>query len=260
MRPGLGQLPTQRTGPPAARQQARGLGPAARPAELLGPGDHQSLVGPELEDAGHLGLAVGFAAELAVDRRAFLMQRCVFGPGGDQAVEIPEGLGPALGRGAVDHAVSSGSRAPVLASLAARLAGSPRRTCRTGQTAAHARARRARRNQSSGRAAIRRSRCQIAAKALPFCSASRIIGSCQAGSSSGCTAEGSRRPSCSSRSRQAGCVEPRDRRGPSPMRGRCGPRSGESGRRRSNPEAARAPATCETRPPRRWRRRSGHQT
>ena len=45
-----------------------------------------------------------------------------------------------------------------------------------------ARARRANRNQSSGRAAIRRSRCQIAAKALPFCSASRIIGSCKEGS------------------------------------------------------------------------------
>src|SRR5439155_12746106 len=71
-----------------------------------GPGDDQSLVGAQLEDAGEVGLAVGLAAELAVHRRAVLVQRPVVGPGGDQAVEIPEGLDPATSLGAVDHTMS----------------------------------------------------------------------------------------------------------------------------------------------------------
>ena len=104
--PGLGQLPAERTCPAAACQQARGLGPAAGAAELLGPGDDQSLIGSQLEDAGQLGLAVGLAAELAVHGRTFFMQRPFIGPGGDQTVEIPEGLGPAPGRGAFAGAVS----------------------------------------------------------------------------------------------------------------------------------------------------------
>src|SRR5262249_11365233 len=102
--PGLDQLPAERTGPAAARQQARGLGPAAGPAELLGAWDDPSLVRPQREDAGELGLAVGLAAELAVDRRAVLAQGHIVGPGGDQAVEIPEGLGPAPGFGAGNSA------------------------------------------------------------------------------------------------------------------------------------------------------------
>ena len=99
------QLAAERTCPAASSQQGRGFGPAAFLAELLGPGYNESRVGPQLEDAGQLGLAVGLAAELAIHGRAFLTQRPVIGPGGDQTVEIPEGLGPALGFRAVDHAV-----------------------------------------------------------------------------------------------------------------------------------------------------------
>ena len=72
--PGLGQLPAEGTRPAAACQQARSLGPAAGQAKLLGPRDDHSLIGPQLENAGELGLAVGLAAELAVHGRTFFTQ------------------------------------------------------------------------------------------------------------------------------------------------------------------------------------------
>ena len=113
-----------------------------------------------------------------------------------------------------------------------------RRPCRICPDSDHARARRAYRNQSSGRAAIRRSRCQIAAKALPFCSASRTIGSCQAGSvvgphrrrdRAGRVARAARaRPGCRA-ARSCGRI---------PCGGPCGPRYGVSGRPGSRRKAA----------------------
>src|SRR5262249_42523646 len=103
--PGLRQLSADGALAAAPCQQARGLGPAAGAAELLGAGDDEPLVGSQLEAAGELGLAVGLASQLAIARRAVLVQHPVLGPGGDQAVEIPEGLGPAAGPGAVDDAV-----------------------------------------------------------------------------------------------------------------------------------------------------------
>ena len=91
------------SGPVRPQRASRPAASAQRPARPSSSarGMTSPSIGSQLEDAGQLGLAVGLAAELAVDRRAVLMQRPVIGPGGDQAVEIPEGLGPAPGRGAV---------------------------------------------------------------------------------------------------------------------------------------------------------------
>ena len=104
--PGLGQLPAERAPPAAACQQGRGLGPAACAAELLGPRDGKPLVGAELEHEGELGLAVGLAAELAVDGGSVLVQARIVRPGGDESVEIAQGLGPAPEPAAVGDAMS----------------------------------------------------------------------------------------------------------------------------------------------------------
>ena len=209
--PGPGQLRAEGTCPAAACQQARGLGPAASAAKLLGGRHDQSLIGASLENAGELGPAVGLAAELAVYGRTFFIQSPIIGPGSDQSVEIPEGLDPGPGRGAFAGAVGlevqdllRRAQPLRLLEIGRGLVELVRQGPRTGPGGATG-------SQSSGRAVIRRSRCQIAAKALPFCSASRSIGSCQAGPSSSCTAVGSRRPSCSKTLVPGRTVEPRDR-------------------------------------------------
>ena len=257
--PGLGQLRAEGTCPAAACQQARGFGPAASAAKLLGARHDQSLIGASLENAGELGLAVGLAAELAVYGRTFFIQSPIIGPGSDQAVEIPEGLGPRPAwcsrcaqwawKSRTCSAELSRSACWKSAAALSNLSGQGPRTG-PARTA----------SQSSGRAAIRRSRCQIAAKALPFCSASRSIGSCQAGPSSSCTAVGSSRPSCSRRSRAGRTVEPRDRQ--AHLHPQAGPGLDSQGQARpgSSPEAARERARCEIRRSRRWPRPTGHRT
>src|SRR4051794_6881087 len=95
------------SGPARPHRVRRRAASAQRPArELLGPGNHQSCIGSELEDTGKLDLAIGLAAELAINRRAVLVERPVVGEGRNQTIEVPQRLGPALGLRAVDHAVS----------------------------------------------------------------------------------------------------------------------------------------------------------
>ena len=258
--PGLGQLPAERTCPAAACQQARGLGPAAGAAELLGPGDDESLIGSQLEDAGELGLAVGLAAELAVDRRTFLVQRPVIGPGGDQAVEIPEGLGPAPGCGAFDGAVSLEvqdllPRAQPLGLLViggglVELVGQGPRAGPAARTGASHRAGR----RSGGRGARSpRRRCR---SARPRGSSARARRDRH---------RAARRRDRGGQAARAARARPGHRAGRSPgpfsmPAGRSGPRFAGSSRRGSNPGAARERARYGIRRTRRWRRPTGHRT
>src|SRR5262249_19177449 len=103
--PSLDQPLAQWPPPAATSRQPRGLAPAAGTANFLGPGKDHALIGSQLENAGQVGLAVGLAAELAVDRCAVQMQRPILGTGGNQAVEIPQCRSPALGLGAIEHTV-----------------------------------------------------------------------------------------------------------------------------------------------------------
>ena len=249
------------SGPVRPQRASRPAASAQRPARPSSSarGMTSPSIGSQLEDAGELGLAVGLAAELAVDRRAVLVQRPVIGPGGDQAVEIPEGLGPALGLGAVDDAVSLEvedllPRAEPLGLLV--IGGGLVELVGPGPRAGPAGVQEPVIGPGGDQAVEVPDRREGVAVLLGLADHRLVPGGIVIELHGGGIEPAELlEPLAPGRG-----VEPRDRQARSPCGGPCGPRFAASGRRGSRPGAARERARCGIRRTRRWRRPTGHRT